>query len=319
MTNKIPVLTVENLVKKFNTRKGYFTALNSISFKLYEGEILGLLGPNGAGKTTTIQILLSTLTATSGKITMLGKDFFSQRSECLQYVGFASAYVNLQDNLTVYQNLTVYGMIFGLSKPKLTEKIEKYLKYFDAWNLRNKIISQLSAGQKTRVMLSKAFLSNPKIVLLDEPTASLDPDIAIQVRKFILDQKKERNTSIIFTSHNMDEVIQVCDRILVLRNGKIIADDAPDKLAATISTSHLHLLIEDNFLDQAIEYTKNQNLTYSVWEKWIEIEIDEHKIAKFLIGLSQIGIHYSQIYIDVPTLEDYFLQISKPKNITDKI
>jgi ABC-2 type transport system ATP-binding protein len=313
VTDKTPVLIVENLIKKFSTKTGYFTALNGISFNLHEGEILGLLGPNGAGKTTTVQILLSTLTATSGKITMLNKDFFSQRSECLQHVGFASAYVNLPDHLTVHQNLKVHGMIYGLSNNHLISKIEKYLRYFDAWNLRNKQIRELSAGQKTRVMLAKAFMTNPKIVLLDEPTASLDPDIALQVRQFILDQKKERNTSIIFTSHNMDEVIQVCDRILVMRNGEIIANDAPDKLAATISISHLHLLIEEG-MEKAVQYAKSQNLHCQISEKWIEIELDERQIAKFLIGLSQIGITYSQIYIDVPSLEDYFLHIAaKPK------
>ena len=314
MQNQNPVLIVQNLRKEFHTKAGDFTAIDNISFNLYEGEILGLLGPNGAGKTTTVQILLSTLKATSGNIVMLGKDFFTQRSECLQYVGFASAYVNLPEHLTVYQNLDVHGMLFNFSGSLLKGKIEKYLKAFNAWKLKNKQIRELSAGQKTRVMLAKAFMTNPKIILLDEPTASLDPEIAVQVRQFILQQKEERNFSIIFTSHNMDEVIQVCDRVLVMKEGKIIANDAPYKLLSTISTSHLHLLLEED-MEKAIEFTKLQNLSYKVYENWIEIEIDENKIAKFLIDLSQASITYSQIYIDAPTLEDYFLQISaKPKS-----
>ena len=311
---KIPVLTIENLTKVYKTKAGFFTAVDGVSFTLYEGEILGLLGPNGAGKTTTIQILLSTLTPTSGSIVMLGKDFFTQRSECLQDVGFASAYVNLSDHLTVFQNLIVHGRLYALSGIDLKMKIEKFLRHFNAWHLRDKQIRELSAGQKTRVMLAKAFMTKPKIVLLDEPTASLDPDIAQQVRQFILQQKKELNISIIFTSHNMDEVTQICDRVLVMRNGKIIADDAPDKLASAVSISRLHLLIDkDKELESLTNYINTQNLVWKVQDKWVEIEIDENKIAHFLMGLAQNGISYLQIYIDIPTLEDYFLQVARKK------
>lgn len=310
MTNKTPILTVENLTKKFPTKTGFFTAVDGISFNIFQGEALGLLGPNGAGKTTTIQILLSTLTATSGTIKILNQDFFKKRSECLQHVGFASAYVNLPEHLTVFQNLDVHGRLFGFSGQYLKSKIEQFLKSFDAWNFKDKYVRELSAGQKSRVMLAKAFMTNPKIVLLDEPTAALDPDIANEVRKFILKEKEEQNLSILFTSHNMEEVTQTCDRVLVMKNGKIIANDSPDNLIQTIKISHLYFMMDQINLAKAIHFANSLSLKNKVQDKWLDIKIEENKIAQFLINLTQHGISFSQIYITRPNLEDYFLQIS---------
>lgn len=310
MTNRISVLNVHNLTKTFPTKNGFFTAVDGISFDIHEGEILGLLGPNGAGKTTTIQILLSTLTATSGSIKILNKDFFSARSECLQHVGFASAYVNLPEHLTVNQNLDVHGRLFGFSGEQLRNKIEKFLKSFDAWNFKNKYVRELSAGQKSRVMLAKAFMTNPKIILLDEPTAALDPEIANEVRKFILKEKQEHNLSILFTSHNMEEVTQICDRVLVMKNGKIIADDTPDNLVHTIKLSHLYFMMDELNLRKAIYFANSLELKNKVQDKWLDIKIEESKIAEFLMNLTHNGISFSQIYITRPTLEDYFLKIS---------
>ncbi|MDR3646150.1 MAG: ABC transporter ATP-binding protein [Candidatus Babeliales bacterium] len=310
MSNEISVLNVNNLSKTFPTKYGSFTAIDGISFNLKPGEILGLLGPNGAGKTTTIQILLSTLTATSGTINLLGKDFFKARSECLQHVGFASAYVNLPEHLTVNQNLDVHGRLFGLAGQLLKDKIEKFLKAFDAWNFRNKYVRELSAGQKSRVMLAKAFMTNPKIILLDEPTAALDPEIANEVRKFILKEKQEQNLSILFTSHNMEEVTQICDRVLVMKNGKIIANDTPDNLVNTIKLSHLYFMMDELNLRKAIYFANSLELKNKVQDKWLDIKIEESKIAEFLMNLTHNGISFSQIYITRPTLEDYFLKIS---------
>ena len=191
--------------------------------------------------------------------------------------------------------------------------MEKFLRLFDAWHLREKEVSALSAGQRTRVMLAKAFLTHPQILLLDEPTASLDPDIADEVIQFILKQRKEYNVSILFTSHNMAEVAEVCDRVMFMRNGKIIAFDTPEQLAKSVSIAHVQLLVGDG-LKRTIEFAQHEHLSYKLESRFIEIEVDEQHIAAFLSGLAKKGVEYSQISIKKPTLEDYFLQFSRGSN-----
>jgi ABC-2 type transport system ATP-binding protein len=309
LDDKNVVLNVEKLTKIFAGKKP-FTAVDHITFNLKEGEILGLLGPNGAGKTTTIQMLLSVLTPTSGQINYFGQDFKTHRSEALQQIAFASAYINLPWRLTVWENLDVYGRLYCLSKSQRQQRIKKLLTQFNAWQLKDKSIGSLSAGQKTRVMLAKAFLSYPKIVLLDEPTASLDPDVADEVISYIQKQRMEYNVSILFTSHNMAEVAEVCDRVMFLEKGKIVACDTPEQLAKSVSTAHVQLLVGDG-LKRTIEYAQEQKLGYKLDNRSIEVSVDEQKIAAFLSGLAQKGVEYSQISIQKPTLEDYFLQLAR--------
>lgn len=317
MLQQPPVLVVDQLTKIFPAKQkdqSPFVAVDHISFSLGSGEILGLLGPNGAGKTTTIQMLLSTLTPTSGSIRYFGKDFFTDRSAILQDVGFASTYVSLPAHLTVSENLMVHGRLYKLSGGKLQARIEKFLKAFGVWDLRSKESGGLSAGQKTRVMLAKAFISHPKIVLLDEPTAALDPDIAHEVRRFILNQQREEQVSVLFTSHNMDEVTTVCDRVLVLKNGTFIANNTPDALAASVSTTRVHLVVGDG-LKRTVSYALAHNLIHSIQDRAIAIEVDENNIAQLLTGLAHVGVSYSQIWIEKPSLEDYFLSISAQRKI----
>ena len=229
------VLRVKNLTKKF----GQFTAVDKISFELRRGEILGLLGPNGAGKTTTIQMLLGTLTPTSGEISYFGQDFFTHRSEILDQVNYASAYSHLPWRMTVEENLQVYARMYGVKDRR--RRIDRLLHEFDVSELRHKTMDGLSAGQKTRVTLCKAFINYPKLILLDEPTASLDPDIAARVRQFLLQQQREYQVSMLFTSHNMTEVTEVCDRVIFLKTGQIIADDTPEKLAGDATLEEFFL------------------------------------------------------------------------------
>ena len=307
------VLKVKNLVKSFTQgtwRKKSIVIVNNISFEVGKGEIVGLLGPNGAGKTTTIQMLLSTMTPTSGVIEYFGKDLWKHRSEILQHVSFASTYVRFPGRLSVYENIDFYGKLYGLTPAERKAKIKQFLSSFHVWHLRDRPASVLSAGETTRVMLAKAFLTTPRIVLLDEPTAALDPDIAQDIRRFILEQRKHYGVSILFTSHNMAEVSEVCDRVLVLKKGAIIANNTPEELASSVSLTHLHLLIPQH-IAQAIAYVEQKGLVYQVEDKWLSIEIDEHAIADFLKELMQRSIVYSQISIDKPTLEDYFLSISR--------
>jgi len=197
-----------------------------------------------------------------------------------------------------------------MSKQYRMQQIEKLLRFFGMWEMLDRQTGTLSAGQATRVMLVKAFMSDPEIVLLDEPTASLDPDIAKEVRHFILLQRKERNVSILVTSHNMDEVMELCDRVLVLKKGTIIADRAPGLLAASISKARIHLTISSS-LDQVIGYLGSLHMFYKLQDNYLTVELDEHAVANFLTDLSNLKVLYSQISIDKPTLEDYFLSIAK--------
>jgi len=305
----IDAITVTKLRKEYPPEKkggDLFVAVNSISFSVKKGEILGLLGPNGAGKSTTIAMLLGVLSPTSGSITYDGKDFFTHRSEILQSTTFASTYIKMPWRLSVKENLIVYGLMYGLKKNEVSERIKKFLDFFGVWNQKDKTMNQLSAGQITRIMLAKAFIPYPRVVLLDEPTASLDPDIANEVRQFVLKQQKEYNTSILYTSHNMDEVTQVCDRVVFLRNGTIIAVDTPDNLASSVSIAHLRLRVKDG-LKRTERFAQERGLSAKIDEREIEIAIDEQRIAEFLQQLAAEKIEYTQIAIAKPTLEDYFL------------
>lgn len=311
-----PILVVDSLTKIFSQKKLFgskkdFTAVNGISFQLHEGEILGFLGPNGAGKTTTIQILLSLMTPTSGSISYFGKNFFQYRSEILQNVAFASAYTKLPGRLTIFENLDIYGRLYGLNSETRKSKIKEFLSFFGMWGIRDKPAGVLSAGQTTRVMLAKAFLADPKIVLLDEPTASLDPDVAFDVRKFVVAQQRDRNISVLFTSHNMAEVEEICDRVLILKNGSIIANNTPEEIASSISKTKVSLMVAGESLAKTEHYAQQKQLQYKITEHFIEIHIDEHEVAQLLSKLALEGVSYTQISIEKPTLEDYFLHIAK--------
>ena len=312
----MPILNVHCLTKTFFsgfwpfTKQLPYTAVNGISFALEKGEILGLLGPNGAGKTTTIQMLLGTLTPSSGSITYFANDFAQTRIQALKKIGYANGYDHLPARLTVWENLDVVCRIYGMHEPLRSQQIEHRLKAFDMWDLRHKQTGTLSAGQATRVMLAKAFITNPEIVLLDEPTASLDPDIAHEVRQFILTQQKEHGVSILITSHNMDEVTKLCDRVLILQRGSIIADNTPDQLAQSISKARVHLVISDG-LDPLLAYLHNTQHAHTLHNHDITVELDEHAIAQFLADIAERKVIYTQISIDKPTLEDYFLSVAR--------
>ncbi len=222
------VLQVENLTKEFDG----FIAVDNISFDLKEGEILGFLGPNGAGKTTTIMMLLGLIKPTKGKIKMFGLDFCQNRGEILKNVNFSSAYTSLPGRLTVFENLYVFAGLYSIVNPDL--KINELLESFELTQLKRETTGNLSSGEATRLNLCKALLNDPRLLFLDEPTSSLDPDIAQKTRELLLKTKRERNISILYTSHNMEEVTQMCDRVIFLQRGKIVASDTPLNLTRVI-------------------------------------------------------------------------------------
>lgn len=302
-----PVLSVKDLTKVYGKQKE-FVAVAGISFDLQPGEILGLLGPNGSGKTTTIQMLLGTLAPTSGQILYFGKDFNRFRSETLQHISFASTYTSLPHVLTVAENLRCFGRFYGISD--CDPKIDPLLDLFGLLDKKDKLVSALSAGQITRLMLVKAFFTEPKIVLLDEPTASLDPDVSRDVCQFILRQREELGISILFTSHKMEEVADLCDRAIFLKNGNIIANDLPENLAKSVSCHRLRLQFGDG-MKRVVALAEQKGLAYTAEHRFIELSLEEKEIPPFLHALAQEGISYVSIQIQEPSLEDYFIHITE--------
>jgi len=309
------VLRVNHLTKTFTQSSWFgfgtsqsYTAVNGISFSCGDGEVLGILGANGAGKTTTIYMLLDLTTPTYGTIEYFGLDLSTHRSTVLEHVGFATAYAKLPNRLRVYDNLAIYGRLYGVLGHHLHDRIKSLSQLLGVWHLRDQTAGSLSAGQRTRVMLAKAFLGDPKMVLLDEPTASLDPEAVHIIRSFILEQKK-RGVSCILTSHNMYDITQVCDRVLAMRSGEIVANNSPQELAQQVSQAHVELLLTRNH-DEAFAYLHDHKLDYIAKKNsYVVITIDEQHIAQVLQDLAARHVLYSEISIKKPTLEDFFFAL----------
>ena len=221
---------MKNLVEVKNIKKNYGNneAVKGISFKIKEDEILGLLGPNGSGKTTTIGMLLGLLKPTSGEIFINGQKLEGNRIKILEQINFISPYIELPKKLTVKQNLTVYGKLYKINN--INERIEFLSEKLRLEGLLNSITGELSSGQKNRVSLAKALINEPKVLLLDEPTASLDPEVGDFVRSFLENYKKEKKISILLASHNMNEVTRLCKSILMMKDGIIIDEGNPEEL-----------------------------------------------------------------------------------------
>ena len=218
------VLSVVDLRKLY----GDSVAVEGISFEVRRNEIVGLLGPNGAGKTTTINMLLGVLAPSAGKILIEGIDIAQHREQALDHTNFAAVYAPLPGNLTVYQNLRVFGLMYAVKH--LSGRIEALLEQFDLKKFRDVKCGVLSSGEQTRVGLAKALINDPQLLLLDEPTASLDPATARDIRSYIRKYTAHGTAGVLWTSHNMYEVGEVCDRVLFLSHGKILLEGDPKTL-----------------------------------------------------------------------------------------
>ena len=219
-----PIVEVKNLRKNYGEKE----AVKSISFKINENEILGLLGPNGSGKTTTIGMMLGLLKPTSGDILIEGEKIEENRIEILKKINFISPYIELPKKLTVKQNLIVFGKLYKINK--LDERIDYLTSKLRLEDILNRITGELSSGQKNRASLAKSLINDPKVLLLDEPTASLDPEIGDFIRSFLEKYKKEKKISILLASHNMSEVTRLCKSILMMKDGKLIDSGNPKML-----------------------------------------------------------------------------------------
>jgi ABC-2 type transport system ATP-binding protein len=236
-----PAIAVDNLVKLY---KGV-TAVDRISFRLEAGSITGLLGGNGAGKTTTIAMIMGLVMPTSGTVTVLGAQMPKERYRVLHRMNFESPYVDMPMRLTVRQNLSVFAQLYAV--PDIGERIASLAADLELTEFLDRPAGKLSAGQKTRVSLAKALLNRPEALLLDEPTASLDPDTADWVRAHLEHYRREHNATILLASHNMTEVERLCERVIIMKQGRIEDDDTPHHLL----TRYGRATLEDVFLDVA--------------------------------------------------------------------
>ena len=209
-------IEINNLTKQFKNA----LAVKNISFKINKGKIIGLLGPNGSGKTTTIGMMLGLIKPTSGTVFINHKNIENNRTSLLEKMNFISPYIELPKKLTVEENLKVYGRLYGVKN--LKEKISSLMEKLNLTEFRSRKTGELSSGQKNRVSLAKALINDPEILLLDEPTASLDPDVSDYVRSFIEDFASNKGTTILLASHNMNEVERLCHEVMMMKNGEII-------------------------------------------------------------------------------------------------
>ncbi len=245
MSNSIEVI---NLSKSYKSKQ----AVNNISFKINENEIVGLLGPNGCGKTTTIGMMLGLLKPTNGQVLINGMDIEKKKISLLHKMNFISPYIELPKKLTVRQNLVVYGKLYNVNN--LNEQIDYLSNKLRLDRLLDNVTGELSSGQKNRVSLAKALINNPTVLLLDEPTASLDPETGDFVRTFLENYKKENKISVLLASHNMDEVKRLCSSVLMMKGGVIVDSGSPDHLI----TKHGRTNLEEVFL----ELVRNKNEFY---------------------------------------------------------
>ena len=236
MKNSIEVI---NLSKSYKTKK----AVNNINFKINENEIVGLLGPNGCGKTTTIGMILGLLKPTSGQVLINGKNIENNKISILHKMNFISPYIELPKKLTVKQNLIVYGKLYNIKN--LSERINFLSEKLRLGDLLDKITGELSSGQKNRVSLAKALINDPTVLLLDEPTAALDPETADFIRTFLEKLREEKKISVLLASHNMDEVKRLCNSVMMMKDGNIVDSGTPEDLIKKYGQKNL----EEVFLE----------------------------------------------------------------------
>ena len=246
-----PAIAVDNLVKRYTTA----TAVDGISFQLAPGTVTGLLGGNGAGKTTTIAMIMGLVSPTAGTVAVLGAEMPRQRYRVLHRMNFESPYVNMPMRLTVRQNLSVFAQLYAVADE--AARIARLAADLDLTEFLDRPAGKLSAGQKTRVSLAKSLLNKPDVLLLDEPTASLDPDTADWVRTHLERYRAETGATILLASHNMNEVERLCERVIIMKKGRVEDDDTPARLLARYSRETL----EEVFLDVARGRDRQREVT----------------------------------------------------------
>jgi ABC-2 type transport system ATP-binding protein len=236
LSGEKPIVRVRGLSKRF----GAVTAVDNLSFDIPPGEIVGLLGPNGAGKTTTINLLMGLITPSAGAVEIFGRRYGRDRWSILSRLNFSSAYVGLPNNLTVWENLHVFARLYAVHRPR--RRVQELIERFGIQDLARKLTGSLSSGQQTRLNLIKSLINDPDLLLLDEPTASLDPEMADRARAELKGLAQERAITMIYTSHNMLEIERMCGRVIFLARGRIVADGPPSEVLARARSETLESL-----------------------------------------------------------------------------
>ena len=304
MANQEILIEAKALVKRY----GDFTAVNGIDFQVRKGESFGFLGPNGAGKSTTMRIIAATLTRTSGDISILGKDPEKFGPEIKAPLGVVPQTDNLDNALTVEENLYIYGRYFGLSKRFIKPKIEELLDFAQLVEKRDVKVEALSGGMKRRLTIARALVSEPEILMLDEPTTGLDP----QARHILWDRLfrlKEQGVTLLITTHYMDEAEQLCDRLMVMDKGSIMAEDSPAGLIKNYSTKEV--------LEVRFGSDRNAVIAPQLKEMCDRIEVLPDRILMYaddgealLHELGQKGLHPLTSLVRRSSLEDVFLRLT---------
>jgi lipooligosaccharide transport system ATP-binding protein len=304
MANQEILIEAKALVKRY----GDFTAVNGIDFQVRKGESFGFLGPNGAGKSTTMRIIAATLTRTSGEISILGKDPAKFGPEIKAHLGVVPQTDNLDQALTVEENLYIYGRYFGLSKKFIRPKIEELLEFAQLVEKRSVKVEALSGGMKRRLTIARALVSEPEILMLDEPTTGLDP----QARHILWDRLfrlKEQGVTLLITTHYMDEAEQLCDRLMVMDKGSIMAEDSPVGLIKNYSTKEV--------LEVRFGSDRNAVVAPQLKELCDRIEVLPDRILMYaddgealLHELGQKGLHPLTSLVRRSSLEDVFLRLT---------
>ena len=306
-------IEVYDLVKTFREKGKEIVAVDGISFKVKKGEMFGLLGPNGAGKSTTINILTGLLEKDSGTVKILGFEPEKNWEFVKNNSNVATAYSWLSDVLTVRQNLRVYAKIYGV---KNTEKrINELLEMFELNKVANRKVIRLSSGENTRVVLCKGLINAPKVLFLDECTVGLDPDIADKTRNLIKNYQKENDTAILFTSHYMYEVEQLCDRIAFMSNGKIVKVDTSANLKRLIKKRIIEIAVKkDVKLLKEFLMAEGINIIFAEDNSVVfEVTTEQDRMYKIINKIFHKGFLLSNLHIKGPTLDDIFIKMSRQK------
>lgn len=306
-------IEVSNLTKSFGKGKNKVKAVDNLSFTVNKGETFGLLGVNGAGKTTTINMLTGVLKYDEGTIRIFGKDPEKDREIVKNQMNVGNAFYSLSEILTIRQNLRVYGKIYGVND--LEKKMDSLLEMFGIADIQHRKVSHLSSGELTRAVLCKALINDPKVLFLDECTVGLDPDIADKTRSIIKDYQKKSGCTIIFTSHYMAEVEQLCDRIALMNQGKIVKILRPEDIRKSFKNYRVEIIIRHDVEKLISLLNKDKVKIISNKDNKVVFEATwkDDKVFKMLNKIFASGLKLEDLHIEKPSLEDIFIRMARGK------
>tara|TARA_Y100000310_G_scaffold343416_1_gene450937 strand:+ start:1742 stop:2671 length:930 start_codon:yes stop_codon:yes gene_type:complete len=306
-------IVVKSLKKYFKEKGKTIKAVDNVSFSVKKGEIFGLLGPNGAGKSTTINILTGLLSRDSGSIQILGYEPEENWDYVKNKVNVSTAYYPVTEVLTVKQNLKVYGHLYNVKN--LKARINELLSQFELNKISNRKVIKCSTGERTRISLCKGLINNPEVLFLDESTSGLDPDIAEKTRTLIKEYQEKNNTTILFTSHYMYEVEELCKRIAFMSDGKILTIGTSDELKKLIKDQTIEIKVIKNHKDLK-KLLKDEGVDILFTEKntiIFQVTKGSNKTYEILNKIFKAGFKLSHLHINKPTLDDIFIKIARKK------